>query len=175
MMFDFMIEARSITGLEYLDVSKVTDMRWMFASFGVNVSDFKCVPNISNWDTGNVKNTDHMFYNFGCSSSELTTVPDISGWDMHSLENAQDMFGNFGCDSEKLLFRLDLSKWDISNMHYSMDMFYGSAFSVPNENWQVIIPAKTGEKANNAEYWYYEDGKYAVHPADRRSFTLASE
>lgn len=175
MMFDFMIEARSITGLEYLDVSQVTDMSWMFASFGVNVSDFTCVPNISNWKTGNVTKTEHMFYNFGCSSLELTTVPDFSAWDMHSLENAQDMFGGYGCDSEKLLFRLDLSKWDISSLDYSSDMFYCSAFSVPNENWQVIIPAKTGDKANTPKYWYLADWQYAVHPADGRSFTLASE
>lgn len=175
MMFDFMIEARDITGLEYLDVSQVTDMSWMFASFGVNVSDFTCVPNISNWNTGNVKCTEHMFYNFGCSSLELTTVPDISRWDVHSLENAQDMFGGFGCDSEKLLFRLDLSKWNISSLYYSSDMFYCSAFSVPNENWQVIIPAKTGEKANTAQYWYLTDGQYAVHPADRRSFIVGNE
>lgn len=175
MMFYYFVNCSSITGVEYLDVSQVYDMNWMFASFGSSVEDFNCIPNVSNWDTSSLETADHMFYFYGGNSTELSGVPDVSNWDTSNLNLVQDMFNMYGSDSKKLQFRLDLTKWNVSKLVYTMYMFEFAGYSISDENWQVIIPYKSAGKINTTEYFYVYDGSYAIHPTGDRVFTVAAE
>ena len=106
-------------GAEYLDVSNVTDMNFMFYLFGSNSSTLNTVPDVSEWNTGNVTNMKQMFNNYGITSTNISCVLDLSGWDLPKITgtNGNDVF-NFN-----------------------------------PKTFDVTIPAKTGEKANEGGKW----------------------
>jgi surface protein len=116
--------------LSNLDVSKVTNMKYMFSNCSSSV-------NIDGWDTSNVTDMKYMFYRFFGSI-------DVSKLDASKVTNAEYMFSTTNTDkiiltgmsfpSAKSLSRmfdsatgttLDLSSWDISNITDMSYMFSG--------------------------------------------------
>ena len=98
------------------DVSKVTNMRAMFA-------DSKFNGDISEWDVSGVENMRAMF-----AESEFNG--DISRWD---VSNVKDMYKMFA-DSK---FNNDISKWNVSNVKDVDNMFADSKFNKNISKWNL--------------------------------------
>lgn len=107
--FKRMNNLTSIEGLEYLDVSRVESMAYMFEG----CSSLKELPPLSKLNTSNVKDMEGLFR--GCNG--LTDV-DLSGLNTRSVETMQGMF--YACES---LERVDLSSLDISSLCDVSTMF----------------------------------------------------
>lgn len=88
----------SISGLNYIDTSHVTDMDRMFS--GAKISDFS---GIANWDTSKVTDMGGMF-----SSNLATTIP-VAGWNVSNVTAFDTMFSN-----NVNLTSLDLSGWTLN-------------------------------------------------------------
>ena len=107
--FSNMENLQSITGMEYLNTSEVTIMRFMFT----HCRNLKSV-DMSHFNTSKVTDMYAMFY--GCRS--LTSL-DLSSFDTHNVTNMDEMFH----DSDKLrtIYGTD---WDTGAVTESRLMFY---------------------------------------------------
>jgi surface protein len=92
--------------LNDIDVSKITDMSWLFTGCENFNGD------ISRWNVSKVRNMENMF--FACNKFNC----DISKWDVSNVTNMWGMF--WGCK----IFDCDLSNWNISNVESMDGAFY---------------------------------------------------
>ena len=115
----------SITGLENLDVSNVTNMRSMFLN-----CEFLTSLDLSNWNTSKVTNMGNMFDN--CRA--LTSITGLEKFNTSNVTNMSEMF-NY-CKS---LTSLDLSNFDTSNVTNMESMFSScsSLISLDISNWNT--------------------------------------
>ena len=90
--------------LNWIDVSHVTDMSYMFSDSTFN-------GNISSWDVSHAKNMHGMFYTSHFNGN-------ISDWDVSSVEDMGLMF--IGSS-----FSGNISDWDVSHVKYMQFMFNG--------------------------------------------------
>ena len=108
--------------LNWLDVSHITDMRYMFDDY--NAKGFR--GDISEWDVSNVTTMENMFY--GCNNFNC----DISNWDVSNVKNMKSMFVT--CTK----FDQPIQKWNVSNVENMCDMFAGCThFNQDISNWDV--------------------------------------
>ena len=108
--------------LNWLDVSHITDMRYMFDDY--NAKGFH--GDISEWDVSNVTTMEKMFY--GCDKFNC----DISNWDVSKVKNMKSMFVT--CT----VFNQPIQKWNVSNVENMCDMFAGcKQFNQDISNWDV--------------------------------------
>lgn len=165
----------SCVSVEYLDVSKVVNMRNMFR----NCMELTQV-DASNWDTSNVKDMSFMFD--GCSRlsqldtskwvtknvinmtcmfyycAELTQL-DASNWDTSKVTNMASMF-----DQCYKLYRLDVSNWDTSKANKS-NMFsncghltqIGMVYCSLSTINELLDTANTSLPTNRAKRVYVHD------------------
>lgn len=101
--------ATSISGLNLLDTSNVTNMYSMF----YYCSALTSVGNLSGWNTSKVVDMQLMFR----YCSKLTSL-DLSGWNTSKVTKMGNMF--FGCST---LTSLDLSNFNTSNVTDMSSMF----------------------------------------------------
>ena len=117
----------TITGLEYLNTEKVTDMCYMF--FGC--SSLTSL-DVTHFNTENVTNMNSMFS--GCSS--LTSL-DVTHFNTENVTNMNSMFS--GCSS---LTSLDVSKFNTVNVTNMSSMFSGcsslTSLDVTNFNTEKV-------------------------------------
>ena len=99
----------TITGLEYLNTEKVTDMSYMFN----NCSKLTSL-DVSKFNTANVTNMSYMFY----SCSALLSL-DVTNFNTENVTNMSRMFS--GCSK---LTSLDVSKFNTVNVTNMKRMFY---------------------------------------------------
>ena len=115
-------EINSITGLEMLDTSNVTDMSQMFQSCGSHSAEFTLDLG-NNFNTSNVTRMKDMFEGCGRESTKFT----LNLGDNFDTSNVYDMSGLFhNCGYNSTVFALDLGeKFDTSNVINMSDMFNG--------------------------------------------------
>ena len=100
----------TISGLEYLNTAKVTDMGNMFHGCSALTS-----LDLTNFNTANVEFMDHMFH--GCSA--LTSL-DLTNFNTANVEFMDHMFE--GCSALKSLDLTNFNTAKVTNMSF---MFYG--------------------------------------------------
>ncbi len=112
-------EYMNVIATDVPDLSRVTDMSYMFAwAFSFN-------GDISNWDVSNVTDMSGMFFNT-CFNG------DISNWDVSNVTNINSMFYEAHC------FNSDISNWDVSSVTWMSNMFYmATSFNSDLSNWDV--------------------------------------
>ena len=117
--FAYMHKLEGITGLEYVDTSRVKNMDFMFYSAGYNSKNFTL--NLNNFDTRNVTSMESMFERTGENNTNFTL--DLgNNFDTSKVTNMKSMFEYCGFDSTK--FTLDLGdKFDTSNVTNMSSMF----------------------------------------------------
>ena len=103
-----MVNLESITGMNYLNTSEVTDMSYMFS----NCENLTSL-NVSHFNTSKVTSMALMFY--GCT--RLTSL-DVSNFNTSKVTSMRSMFGH--CRS---LTILDLSGFDTHNVTVMYEMF----------------------------------------------------
>ena len=110
MWFYLMKNLQTITGMEYLNTSEVTNMAHMF-----NTCSSLTGVDLSGFNTSKVTDMRVMF----CNCTGLTSL-DLSGFNTSNVTNMFNMFG--GCSS---LTSLDLSSFNTSNVTDMGSMIYG--------------------------------------------------
>ena len=104
---------QTITGIEYLNTSNVTNMSYMFKQCSSLTS-----LDLSRFNTSNVTNMSYMF--IGCSS--LTSL-NVSSFNTSNVTNMSNMFN--GCSS---LTSLNVSSFNTSKVTDMKEMFYDCRF-----------------------------------------------
>ena len=103
----YRISISTITGMEYLNTSEVTDMSYMFAALPIESLD------VSHFNTAKVTNMSNMFH-----GSEFLTSLDLSSFNTSNVTDMSSMFAS--CQS---LTSLDLSSFNTSNVTDMNSMF----------------------------------------------------
>ena len=111
---DKMNYVRSINALSALNVSKVTDMSYMFANSIYERID------LSNWDTSKVENMEYMFSGTHAGSSKL------NGLKTSNVKNMSSMF----FDSD--LMSAEIENFDVSNVEDMSFMLAGEYYGELN-------------------------------------------
>ena len=161
------------TNLNYIDISKITDMSNLFDSGNYN----KPLNNIdiSKWDVSNVKNMQFMFdgyekFNCDLSKWDVSNVENMSyafcdcsnfkgkgieNWTVSKVENMKGIFSwciNFNCD---------LSGWDVSNVNNMSFMFDNCKnFNCDLSNWDV-------SKVTNMKYMFQNCENFKAEGLDK--------
>ena len=103
-----MANLQSITGMQYLNTSEVTDMSWMFADCEKLAS-----LDVSHFNTAKVTNMSYMFR--GC---KLLTSLDVSNFNTSKVTSMESMFGGLNA-----LASLDVSNFNTANVDNMSIMF----------------------------------------------------
>ena len=102
------------------DLSRVTDMSWMFAG----AASFS--GNLSTWNVSSVMDMSYMFQ--GATSFNQP----LDSWDVSSVTDMSHMFRGASA------FNGDLSAWDVSSVMDMTGMFWNAAsFNQPLDSWDV--------------------------------------
>jgi len=153
----------NIKGISEFDVSKVTDMRSMFESAGINAKVWN-IGDLSSWDTSNVANMNSMFYRAGRDAANW--IVNLSNWDVSKVTDMSNMFYLAGYNAAEWSVG-DLSEWNVSNVTDMSYMFCNSAdvateFNIGNlSNWNISnvtnVSALFLGSGRNATIWYIGD------------------
>ena len=129
--------------LNYIDVSVIDDMHFLFDSYyGDDEGKSELLKtfngDISEWDVSNVKNMSYMFW------SAKNFNGDISDWDVSRVTNMRSMF------YRATRFNQDISKWDVSSVTYMVKMFYET------ESFNRDISAWNTSNVTDMSYMFYQ-------------------
>ncbi|MBW9301134.1 BspA family leucine-rich repeat surface protein [Pediococcus acidilactici] len=121
-LFGWLVNVKSINGLNLLDTSDVINMSSMFY-----VNKLITSLDVSTWDTSNVTDLGSVFD----EDKNLTNIHGIEDWD---TSNVTDMGNLFTVTS---LIKLDLSRWDVHNVKDMENLFWGDSnlVSINVSNW----------------------------------------
>ena len=143
--------------LNYIDTADITDMSWLFGSYGRNGYGLnKFNGDISKWDVSNVTNMYAIFayaklFNGDISEWQVSNVTnmasmfyrakafngDISKWEVSKVTRMPGMF------SGATKFNRDISRWNVSQVTTMYAMFEGAAaFNQDISRWKVLKVTK---------------------------------
>ena len=131
MIYERMKKEGKKCDLNDIDISKITDMSYLFSKYDskndiikYNISGFN--GDISGWDVSNVTDMSFMF----CTEESFNS--DISGWNVSNVKNMEGMF--YLARS----FNRNISGWDVSNVKNMSYMFYlAKSFNRDISGWNV--------------------------------------
>ena len=141
----------TISGLEYLNTAKVTDMGNMFHGCSALTS-----LDLTNFNTANVEYMDHMFH--GCSALESL---DLTNFNTANVEYMDHMFE--GCSALESLNLTNFNTENVTNMSF---MFYG-CFALESLN----LTNFNTENVTDMSYMFY--GCSALKSLDLTNFNTA--
>ncbi|KRK71026.1 BspA family leucine-rich repeat surface protein [Lacticaseibacillus nasuensis] len=164
----------SITGLENVDVSQMTDMSFLFAvatkDNGIpTMTKLTTIEGLGNWDVSHVTTMADMFW----KDTNLTTVSGLDQWETSRLTDMNHMFA----EDAAIQTLPDLSKWDTSHVtDFSFSFYKMTALTTLSglDKWDV----GNGEKF---QYMFAEDPALAAinlqpwQPAKADDFTSMFE
>ena len=140
--------AETITNLNLLNVSSVTNMKWMFRHTGMNAMTKLDLG--SNFNTQNVTNMQAMFGETGYNS--MTTINLGNNFDTSKVIDMQWMFCNTG---NKKMTSLNLgSKFNTSNVYKMNNMFNGCGYTAMT-TLNLGSQFNTGKVTNMARMFVY--------------------
>lgn len=136
--------------LNFIDVSKVSDMSGIFA-------DSKFNGDISKWDVSNAIDMSELFARSAFNG-------DISNW---NVSNVRDMSRMFECAE----FNGDISQWNVSNVAIMDDMFAGSQFNGDLSQWKksciyfeyLLIECYYSKYERDHDYIYFKTKMAELH------------
>ena len=143
------------------NVSPMSTSLWFLGTSYLINADF------TNLDTSNVETMAAMFYGVGVESTELNLIG-LNKWDTSNVTDMSEMFNSAGSGGKTL--KLDLSNWNTSKVTNMFEMFLGDGY----ENFEVIIPRRTGSLSNTESEFYGVDDTVYANPAIGFNFTLAN-
>lgn len=146
---------KDFEGIEYWDVSNVTNMEMMFGYMDYHLmgrysmTDFN--PNLNNWNVSKVKSMNNMFaycsnFDQPLDKWDVSNVEDmafmfcgakefnqpLNSWDTSKVKNMSGMF------QECEFFNQPLDKWDTSNVEDMEKTFFSCMkFNKPLNSWNV--------------------------------------
>ena len=140
--------AETITNLNLLNVSSVTNMKWMFRHTGMNAMTKLDLG--SNFNTQNVTNMQTMFGETGYNS--MTTINLGNNFDTSKVIDMKWMFCNTG---KKKMTSLNLgSKFNTSNVYEMNNMFNGCGYTAMT-TLNLGSQFNTGKVTNMARMFVY--------------------
>ena len=140
--------AETITNLNLLNVSSVTNMKWMFRHTGMNAMTKLDLG--SNFNTQNVTNMQTMFGETGYNS--MTTINLGNNFDTSKVIDMKWMFCNTG---NKKMTSLNLgSKFNTSNVYEMNNMFNGCGYTAMT-TLNLGSQFNTGKVTNMARMFVY--------------------
>ena len=113
---DLYASVTSISGLELLDTSDVTNASGMFTGCGYAASEGLTISGLAGWDTSKMVNMSYMFAL--CAETRLN----LGSWDTSAVTDMMLMLASSGHFEE-----LDFSGWDTSSVT-SMNGMFGDCF-----------------------------------------------
>ncbi len=113
----------AVPPLQYWDVSKVTNMRRLFAR--QNTDLLLQTDDITEWDVSNVRTMAEMF------RENKTFSQDIGGWNVSKVTDMSQMFDN--C----VRFNHSIENWNVHNVTNMELMFYMCDYDLPLNGWDV--------------------------------------
>lgn len=121
-LFGWLVNVKSINGLNLLDTSDVIDMDSMFY-----VNKLITTLDVSTWDTSNVTDLGSVFD----EDANLTNIRGIEDWDTSKVTDMGNLF------SVTSLIKLDLSHWNVHNVKDMENLFWGDSnlISINVSNW----------------------------------------
>jgi len=120
------------------DLSKVTNMSSMFATFSENETTFE--GDIRSWDVSNITNMTSLFW------GRTNFNQDISAWNVSKVKYMTFMF------YRATSFNKDISSWDVSNVESMNNMFFkAKAFNQDIDSWDVSKVQDMGSMFAGAE------------------------
>ena len=139
--------------LSKLDMSKVTNMSYMFAWAGFSTKNFQ-INGLSDFNISNVKSLSYTFAYSGRDSKQF--VIDLSNWDVSKVTDMSSMFAGTGYFST--VFGLgDLSRWNVSNVTDMSSMFRQTGY---NASWYLNCSGWNVDKVwNHANFSLDVSGK----------------
>ena len=155
-MFELCRNMRFATNIDTPDLTKVTNMGWMF----YGCSSFN--QPLGEWDVSKVTNMGYMFA--GCSSFNQP----LEEWDVSKVTDMMEMFADCTAFNQPLgewnvskvtnmyrifagckAFNQPLEKWDVSKVTHMSGMFWGChSFNQPLEKWDVSNVFDMGSKSS---------------------------
>ncbi|RIY39975.1 BspA family leucine-rich repeat surface protein, partial [Psittacicella hinzii] len=165
-LYNFICDYLKVVGYEanlnFIDVSKISDLSGLFAKGLKCTNIYKFNGDISQWDVSNVTNMLGLFlyseFNGDISKWDVSNVTnmrsmfegakfsgDISQWNVSKVRNMQQLFAS----NES--FRSDISNWDVSSVVNMIAMFGGAKIQVNINKWRPKELKKT-----NLMFFYSE-------------------